>query len=86
MAKKSFIAKLIAHNFVSSGDVVRYVNHLGQTLLVGRICEKGILVPGHGNLPVNVAKFEQLAGTLRTALHETRRFEPSSDHNILICI
>jgi hypothetical protein len=86
MAKKSFIAKLIANNFVSSGDVVRYVNHLGQTLLVGRICEKGIIVPGHGNLPVNVAKFEQLAGTLQTILREILDLELLCDHNRCMCI
>lgn len=62
MARQSFIAKLLESGFASVGDVVRYVNNLGQTLLVGVLTDEGILIPGQEDKPLNLSRFEQVSG------------------------
>lgn len=62
MARQSFISKLLEKGFARVGDVVRYVNNLGQTLLVGVLTEQGVLIPGQGDRPLNLSRFEQVSG------------------------
>lgn len=62
MARQSFITKLLEGGFACVGDVVRYVNNLGQTLLVGVLTEHGIVIPGQEGNPLNLSRFEQISG------------------------
>jgi len=62
MARQSFIGKLLERGFARVGDIVRYVNNLGQTLMVGVLTEQGLLIPGQGDRVLNLSRFEQVAG------------------------
>jgi hypothetical protein len=73
MPRQSFIAKLLECEYAHAGDIVRYVNDFGQTLLVGILTEKGIIVPGHGDMPLNLARFEQISGMCYLTFMSGRR-------------
>lgn len=62
MARQSFISKLLEGGFARVGDIVRYVDNLGQTLMVGVLKEQGILIPGQEDRILSLTRFEQVAG------------------------
>lgn len=59
--RTGLVRVLLAGNYAEPGDVVRYIDRQNRTLLVGRIYEDGIQVPGEEGL-LTLTGFESKAG------------------------
>lgn len=62
MLKRASIANLLAREDVSNGDVLRCLDTHRNIVLVGKVVDNGILVPGKTDKPINLTQFEKIAG------------------------
>lgn len=63
MLKRASIANLLEREDVSNGDVLRCLDTHRNIVLVGKVVDNGILIPGQTEKSVNLNQFEKIAGT-----------------------
>ena len=78
MLKRASIANLLAREEVSDGDILRCLDTQRNTVLVGKVVNTGIQIPGKTDKTVNLTQFEKIAGVSRSYGRRRLVFPPLS--------